>query len=172
MIAVQHFWSVLSPSEECGAANPANNVFLMHMRSSPLAYLSYSISISINFDYITDKSPSQPTFQLLRAKHIHAATQLVRKTIQDMPDRPSTEHVSDELIGAIITLSTNPGINVGNKRNWSMPRSRSPMATFQCLDIWGALPVMKPHRLAIVQLVELRGGLDQLSLTMAGVVIL
>jgi len=89
-----------------------------------------------------------------------------------MPDNPSAEHVTDELIGSVITLSANHRINVVNRKNWPTSQFRSPLAGAQCLDMWGALPFIRPHRLAVVQLVNMRGGLDKLGLTMAGVVLL
>lgn len=168
--AVQHFWSNLSPDRQYGVQNPVNNIYLMHMRSTPVAYYTYSIVISTNFDYLTD-SPMRKKFQSLRAKHMHAATQLVRKKIQAMPDKPTPDLVTDELIGAVMGLSSNHRINVITRTKWPAPRFHSPLATLQCLDMFGALPFIRPHRLAVVQMVSMRGGPQNLGSYMAGVVV-
>jgi hypothetical protein len=109
--------------------------------------------------------------QALRAEYLCAATQLVREAIQQIPEDPGPENVTDELIGSILALASCHQIKVRSRRSQPISRFHSPLATFQSIDMWGALPFLKPHRLAVVQLVNLRGGLSKLdSAYLAGVV--
>jgi len=78
--------------------------------------------------------------------------------------------VPDELIGSILALSTSDLINV---KMTSHPASRfvSPLAAAQCVDMWSAIPFIESHRLAVIQLVKLKGGLNALdSIYLAAVV--
>jgi len=151
--------------------HPVNNINLMHMRSSPLAYFTYTVVISTNLDYLRPTNTTRNKHEALRAKNLHAATRLVRRMIQDMSHDPSSGCVTDELIGSVIALCANHQIKVICRTDWPSSRFRSPLATAQFVDMWGALPFIQPHRLAVVRLVELRGGLDKLdSKHLAGVV--
>lgn len=133
------------------------------MKSSPIAYYTYALVISTNLDYLWETNPLQNTFQKMRAKHIHAATKLVRKAIESMPPEPRKEDISDELIGSVMGLSCNHVINVVNQKYRPASRFKSPLAAAQCIDMWSTLPFMEFHRLAVVQLVKLRGGLNELD---------
>jgi len=99
----------------------------------------------------------------MRAKHIYAATKLVREAIESMPPKPKKEDVSDELIGSVLGLSSNHVINVVNRKDRPASRFKSPLAAAQCIDMWSTLSFIECHRLAVVQLVKLRGGLNELD---------
>lgn len=88
-----------------------------------------------------------------------------------MPEEPGPESVGDELIGSILALASCYQIKVASRKSQPVSRFCSPLATFQSIDMWGALPFLQPHRLAVVQLVNMRGGLLKLSSSyLAGVV--
>lgn len=96
---------------------------------------------------------------------------MVRKQIQEMPANPTPEQIPDELIGSVISLAANYRVTVYNREDWPKSKFRSPLATLQCLDMWGLLPLLPPHRLAVVQLVNLKGGLRGMQSThLAGLV--
>jgi hypothetical protein len=133
------------------------------MKSSPIAYYTYALVISTNLDYLWVTNPLQNVFRTMRAKYIHAATMLVRKAIESMNPEPRKEDISDELIGSVVGLSSNHVINVVNREDRPVSRFKSPLAAVQCIDMWSALPFIESHRLAVVQLVKLRGGLNELD---------
>jgi len=133
------------------------------MKSSPIAYYTYALVISTNLDYLCDTNPLQNTFQRMRAKYIYAATKLVRESIDSMPLEPRKEDISDELIGSVLGLSSTHVINVVNRKARPASRFKSPLATAQCIDMWSAVSFIECHRLAVVQLVKLKGGLNELD---------
>lgn len=171
MAATSSFWSVLTPHDQFGQTNPVNHTYLSHMRHSKLAFYCYTIAISHNFDFLSTCVPTAKMYSSLRAKHLHAATKMVRKQIESMPANPLPEQIPDELIGSVITLAANYRINVVSRESQEGYRFRSPLATLQCLDMWGLLPLLPPHLHAVIQLVNLKGGLRGVqSVDLAGVV--
>lgn len=169
--ATSGFWSLLTPHDEFGPRNPSNYIYLEHMYHSVLAFYSYTIAISHNFDFLSDLPPAAKQYRSLRAKHLHAATKSVRKYIESLPASPRPEQIPDELIGSVITLAANYRVTVYSRESRLKTKFQSPLATLQCLDMWGLLPLLPPHRLAVIQLVNLKGGLRGLrSKDLAGVV--
>jgi hypothetical protein len=124
-----------------------------------MAYYSYMLGISTNFDLLYMIHLPQNAFHSMRVRYIHAATTLVREFIDLMPPRPAEGDVPDELIGSILALSC---CHVVNVQTTDHPTSRfaSPLARAQCLDMLSAIPFLESHRLALVKLVTIKGGLE------------
>ena len=80
-----------------------------------------------------------------------------------MPSDLQPFDISDELIGSVLGLSCSSDVQVISRQDKPRSRFNSPLATAQYLDMWGSLNYIEAHRLAIVQLVKLRGGLAALG---------
>ena len=126
------------------------------------------ISASQQLDFLMGASPLRKEIESLRAKCIYTLTHLVRRMIQDMPENPSAEHLPEELIGALSTLSASH-LRVVDKTSWPTPRFSSPLAPTQCINVWGAAPPIKAHRFGFIRLINLKGGIEQLSPVIAGI---
>lgn len=161
--AVHSFWSSMSPDRLYGSANPANYIYLTHMKCSSLAYYGYGITTSASFDFICDSNPLKKQHQLLRAKHIHEATTSLRRTIAAMPTNPSEVDANDELIGAVCALSSSAIIQVPSRKELPKSKFKSPLAAAQAIDMWGSFPLEKIHFQALLRLVRIRGGLNKLG---------
>lgn len=133
------------------------------MKTSPLAYYGYCLSLSTACDYLSIQSSQRQRFESFRARHIHATTRIVRKTLKNMPENPDSQHISDILLGSVLGLSTNHHIRVVLKKDRPVSRFRSPFAKAQYIDLYGGIPFVKAHWFAVVQMVNIKGGLGALG---------
>ena len=88
---------------------------------------------------------------------------MVRQHIEDLPADPQPEDIPDELIGSVVILSGNHKINVRSREDWPKSRFYSPLATLHCLDMWGLVPMLPPHKAAVIQLVKMKGGIHMMQ---------
>ena len=162
-VAISHFWPGLYPSERQGRQNPANPYFLAHLRSDRLAFCTYLLNVSLNFDYLTNFHPRRQRHAFLRLQYMHEAHQIVQRKIEQLPERASGDMITDELIASICCLSSASAETIVTKNERTASRFRSPLATIQHLDMWGTAGFSKPHYLAVMRLITLKGGLHRLS---------
>lgn len=156
--AVRHFWPSLYPSQR----HEANAIFLPHLSSSRLAYCTYLMNISLSYDYLHGRHVHHQMHSLLRLQCMYEASKIVQDTINALPSQPSGDCISDTLIATVCCLSSASAEFIVPKG--VLPsRFKSPLATAQHLDMWGTAGFSEPHRLAVVRLVQLKGGLDKLA---------
>lgn len=156
--AVRHFWPGLYPSQR----HEANAIFLPHLSSSRLAYCTYLMNISLSYDYLHGQHVHHKVYSILRLQCMYEASRIVQEIINALPDNPRGELICDNLIGTVCCLSSASTEFISPKR--TLPsRFRSPLATAQHLDMWGTAGFSQPHRLAVVRLVQLKGGLHKLA---------
>jgi len=102
---------------------------------------------------------------------MHEAHQIVQRTIERLPERASGDMITDELIASICCLSSASTETIVTKAERTAFRFRSPLATIQHLDMWGTAGFSKPHYLAVIRLVTLKGGLHKLAFTSLAAII-
>jgi len=120
------------------------------------------MNISLSFDFQWGYHAHRQAHQMLRLQCMYEASKVVQEMIIQLPPRACGDLISDELIASVCCLSSASTETIVPK-NVTANRFRSPLATAQHLDMWGTVGFSRPHRLAVVRLVNLKGGLHRLA---------
>ena len=131
----------------------------MQMKTSSLSYYSYLIAIVTNFEWMHGTNPRSEHHERLRLRNGLALFRYIREAIETLQGPPS-----NELIGAVLVLGSNFPERVPSREFCIPPRFHSPMADAQILDQYGAFIFPATHWKALLQLVQLSGGINKIEM--------
>jgi hypothetical protein len=129
------------------------------MKTYKLSYYGYLIAIVTNFEWMHGQNPRSNYHERLRLRNGLALFRYVREAIEGLEGAPP-----NELIGALLVLGTNFPEKVPNRKFCPKSRFQSPMADAQILDQYGAFMFPALHWKALVQLVKLSGGINEIEM--------
>lgn len=152
-LAVQHFWPMISPSQDA-QSQPTFRHFLEDMSVSPIAYYGYQLSLLANMDWVHDHHPKKQLYMQIRVRNTYRTVRLVREYLEKLCGPPS-----DLLIIIVLILATAPTGEILSRSSLPVSRFRSPLADAQILDPYGQISNPMPHWTAFYHLVQLKGGL-------------
>ncbi|KAJ9607353.1 hypothetical protein H2200_008426 [Cladophialophora chaetospira] len=155
---VQRFWPEVAPNRHSKTGNSSARAFLMQMKTSSLSYFSYLIAILTNYEWMHGENPRSKRHERLRLRSELALFRYIREALETLDGPPS-----DELIGAVLVLGSNPPGGVPSRKSSPPSRFHSPMADAQILDQYGAFIFPATHWKALLQLVRLRGGINKIE---------
>ena len=147
------------------ALNPVNHANIQAIYSSPLAYYAYTMAVLGNFDFLHGPHADRSEHIRLQLSHRITTIKLINAAITEMTGPPP-----DELIGAVLVLAAADPENVIDHSLRPISRYRSPLARAQWLDVYGAQSLVPSHAMALVRLVQLKGGWKEFkTLGLAGI---
>jgi hypothetical protein len=150
---------MVAPSRTSTSVDPSARGFLIQMKTSSLSYYGYLIAIMTNFEWMHGPNPRTRYHERLRLRHSLALFRYIREAIEGLQGAPSYE-----LLGAVLVLGSNVPDAVPDRKGCVTSRFNSPLADVQILDQYGSFVFPAPHWRALVQLVRLSGGINNIEM--------
>lgn len=114
--AMYSFWPALNSSVLPKSANSASRDYLQRLKSGKLAFYAYFLSISLHFDFMQGQNEYLGHHSMLQLHYTNEATKLVQQLITQLPNNPTADDISDDLLASIISLSASSQMLVVPKR--------------------------------------------------------
>jgi len=154
VIAITYLLPGLVPDTENSLVHPVSKAWLSSGLEHPLLFHALAFAGSIHLDYLRSSKiyPNKP----LSLSHKLVVIQKVNECLSD-PNVASR----DEVILAILILASHEAMNMSaGKQN----PFNSPLKTAQWLNIYSTITYVPEHMEAVLRLVTLRGGLENIKM--------
>jgi hypothetical protein len=152
--AITYLLPGLVPDVENNAVHPVSKAWLSSGLEHPLLFHAIVFAGSIHLDFLRSSQiyPNKP----LSLSHKLVVIQQVNQCLSD-PDVAS----HDEVILAILILASHEAMNMSaSKQN----PFNSPLRNAQWLNIYSTITYVPEHMKAVLDLVTLRGGLENIKM--------
>jgi hypothetical protein len=154
IIAISYLIPGLVPDTANASVHPVSKAWFSSAMEHPLLFHALAFAGSIHLDFL-HSAQIYPN-KALSLSHKLAVIQEVNKCLND-----TDVALRDEVILAILILASHEAMNISaGKEN----PFNSPLKSAQWLNIYSAITYVPEHMKAVLSLVELRGGLENIKM--------